>query len=485
MRSIRRELTLGLFVGLALLLGTSGAMLFGMLRRALINEFDAALLEKARALASHVERKPNNRVEFEHSLPLLADFAPGPQAEYFVIWCPNGQRVERSESLTQEDFEKRLKHQAVESSPSPGTGHCWNLTLPNGERGRATALSLFPEPDSDEFKEQGQTPPSSPPVVYLAVTRSRRSLDHTLDAIRWTIGGVGAALPFAVALLIWVLVKRGLRPLNRLAAESKQIDSSNLQRRFDESRTPREIRPIVRRLNDLLKRLEAAFQRERRFTADAAHELRTPIAELRSLAEVALMCPDDAALSVHALQEALAIAEQMDRLVSALLALARSEGGALAPAFEPVSLAEAARQAWQPIEARAAQRRLAVEWRTENAGQATTDRAMLGAVLKNLLLNAVEHSPEGGRIAVSALSRDGAAGLSIANTNSSLTEDDLPHLFEPFWRKEASRTDPTHSGLGLTVAAAFCRLMQADLSARLKDGQFIIELAFAEKSALK
>jgi two-component system sensor histidine kinase QseC len=115
-----------------------------------------------------------------------------------------------------------------------------------------------------------------------------------------------------------------LRPLSSLAKRAETIHASSLQLRFPTDNIPVELLPIAQRLNDLLARLEASFAREQRFSADVAHELRTPIAELRTLAEVALKWPDD--VNQAALKEALNIALQMESVATGLMALARCDG---------------------------------------------------------------------------------------------------------------------------------------------------------------
>ena len=122
-------------------------------------------------------------------------------------------------------------------------------------------------------------------------------------------------------------VMSGLSPLRRLADYTATIDSKSLGSRYNTAHLPDELQPVVRRLNELLERLEHAFAREKHLTADMAHELKTPIAEFRSLSEVALKWPDDAGFVNSALADACEISKQMDRIVSVLLALGRCESG--------------------------------------------------------------------------------------------------------------------------------------------------------------
>jgi len=473
LRSIRRQLTTGLLVSLFLLIALCGGALYGVLRTSLVGEYDGALLAKARALATLAERESNGKMEFDFADEFMPEFGHTAAPEYFEIWLEDGQVLERSRSLGSQDLPRRAD---IFAKPL-----FWNMPLPDGRRGRAVGILFVPQKDiegNENRQEEGPLADGGPQVT-LVVARSREQLAQTLHLLSIGIGGVGLLLPVGIALIVAALIGRGLRPLDRMGAEATSIDSSSLQYRFADSEMPRELRPICMRLNDLLERLENAFARERRFTGDAAHELRTPIAELRSLAEVAMRHPEDTELCRRTLTEAVAIARQMERLVTTLLALARGETGAQQVACEPIDLGDVLQQAWAPFEQRASERQLSLTWEVPTALPSETDRALLHCVLGNLFSNAVAHSPVGGQITVRAQSHDGTVRLLIVNTSSSLTREDVPHLFEPFWQKDPSRTDSTQSGLGLSLVAVFCRLMNVGVSARLTDGnQLAFELIF-------
>lgn len=251
---------------------------------------------------------------------------------------------------------------------------------------------------------------------------------------------VGAILAAASALVVRAVVRRGLRPLSTLVDRAQRIDASSLQLRFPFDDMPAELLPIVLRLNDLLARMESSFARERRFSADVAHELRTPIAELRTLAEVALKWPDD---NRHALQDALAIALQMESIATGLLTLARCEGSLLPMHPENVSLGALFREVYQPLEAKARAKELTVSLDVPSDAYWLTDRVMLRSIFHNLLFNAVDHSQPASAIKA-RMERNGAGErLWISNTNTGLSPQDLPHLFDRFWQKESARSSPT------------------------------------------
>jgi two-component system sensor histidine kinase QseC len=306
--------------------------------------------------------------------------------------------------------------------------------------------------------EEDQPPNPNPPTVTLVVARDRAGLDRTLAGIGAGLLLVGAVVLAAAGLMVTTAVRRGLAPLDAVGQQAAAIDASTLQMRFATDAMSAELRPIAERLNDLLARLDEAFQRERRVTADIAHELRTPIAELRTLAEVGVKWPEEASF-----QDALQIARRMETLVSGLLALARHDAGHQPVAHEPVALRTLVDEAWSPFAERARSRQLDVA--IDVTGQWQTDPTLLRMIVGNLLSNAVEYASERGQIRVAG----SESRLDISNTTEQLTREDLPHLFERFWRKDAARTHDGHSGLGLTLARAATVALGLELSAEMPD----------------
>lgn len=451
-RSLRRQLTLSLTVTLVVLVLAGGGVFHVAVRARLQRDFDAAMLAKARALAVLVEQEGEGRVEFELTGGLMPEFEGGEAPEHFQIWLPDGSTLARSRSLG----DASLRPPPLgEAGPE-----FWDLTLPDGRRGRAVALRFEPKREDADS--------AAPLLLTLVCARERASLDRTLATLLGAVIATGAALPLIAALAVWRLVRRGLRPLDRLAAEASRLRPEALDHRFDLAGLPAELQPIGAQLNAALERLEAAFARERRFTSDVAHELRTPLAELRAAVEVARRWPDDAALATRGLETAHGVALQMERLVTNLLALRRSQSGPAAPAApEPVDLAALLATCWQPFAERARAKRLTATLDGLARVEIPTDRALLAAVLTNLADNAVEHTPEGGSVTWRVAATAEGAEIAVANTNDALTAADLPHLGEPFWRKDAARTGDAHSGLGLTLAHAYAARLGAALTHRL------------------
>jgi two-component system sensor histidine kinase QseC len=209
--------------------------------------------------------------------------------------------------------------------------------------------------------------------------------------------------------------------------------------------------PVYREINELLGRVEQTIERERSFAGAAAHELRTPLAELRATAEVAIRWPESGAAS-SALHEILAIGREMERLVEFLLLLSRGSAGGATPDGAEAPIDEVLRGALEQARGVIEQKRLNVTLDVATDQKAPVTRDALEVIVRNLVENAVHYTPEGGAILVRAERGDnGFAGLLVENGPVHLSEGDLTRLFEPFWRMDGARADRTHAGLGLAV----------------------------------
>jgi two-component system sensor histidine kinase QseC len=285
------------------------------------------------------------------------------------------------------------------------------------------------------------------------------------------------AMLTCAALLAVAVIRRTLQPLAQLADGVSSIDATALGSRFPTDGLPTELRPISERLNELLARLESAFERERAFSANAAHELRTPVAELRTLAEVALKWPESNAETLQAFGDARAIAEQMEGIVTGLATIARCESGAEPVHRESVALAPLLQKAWRPFATQAASKGQTLRLDVPESAVVDSDPALLEIIFANLFSNAVEHAPAGGEISVSTATIDGTMILQVANAATDLTAADVAHVFDRFWRKSAARTSQNRTGLGLSICHALAGLLRASLRAELEDGTFVISLA--------
>jgi signal transduction histidine kinase len=254
---------------------------------------------------------------------------------------------------------------------------------------------------------------------------------------------------------------------------------TDLGARLDLAAAPRELAPVVARLNELLNRLAAAFEREKCFTSDAAHELRTPLAGLAAALEV---CANERREPPHyerVVGECLRVVRQMHAMIDNLLTLARADAGRVVVARAPVRLGQLVREAWSFHAPRAAERRLSVEFDVDDDAVIDTDGEKLALVLTNLLANAVQYADDAGTVRVTARATGDGVCVRVANTGSRVRAEDAGRVFDRFWRGDAARGNAggRNCGLGLAV----CRKLAAALGATIdattaRGGWFAVEL---------
>ena len=456
MGSIRGRLLLGTAAAAATVLSVAGGALYALVRASMRTDFDASLESKARAMAMLVEQD-EGRIEFELGPDLLPEFERRERPEYFQLRHADGRVLRRSRSLGNVDLP--LVNPVLPASAFR------DVPLPDGRPGRLVATSFQPRAGNEDGQDHRARSEATGGLT-LVLARDTIDVDAMLARLRWLLLGVGVgAVALAGAVLLWV-VQRGLRPLRSLAERIAEIDESDLSSPIELTAAPAELRPVVARLNEMLRRIGESFARERTLTADVAHELRTPLAGLRASLEVAASRPRSSNEYRAALSDGLAIAAQMQSLIENLLTLARLEANQVEVTFEPLDLVALLHQCWAPFAARAVCRRLEVRWDVPPAVALDADHAKLQLVLTNLFDNAVTHVDETGRIEVRVDVRDGVVSLEIANTGSRLSAEQVTHVFERFWRGDPARRDAgIRCGLGLALVRRLVEAIGGTVSA--------------------
>lgn len=291
------------------------------------------------------------------------------------------------------------------------------------------------------------------------------------------IGPAMVALAFMSLVAIglgWLVAGRILRPLRLITATTRHISSENLHERLSVPAPDDELKDLGDTIDALLQRLETAFEAQKRFVANASHELRTPLTVQRAMIEVAIADPDANAETLRTTcQELLAVGQQQERVIEALLTLAHSQQGLSHRA--QVDLAAVAHQvaAGHPEV-------------TTLLGPAWTsgDPRLVERLLTNLVDNARRYNVPDGQCVVTTSTQDEAAVVSVTNAGPEIPESKIPRLLQPFQRMTADRTGE-HSGLGLSIVAAIAKAHDAVLHVRPNPGGGLhIEVRFpASRSA--
>ncbi len=284
------------------------------------------------------------------------------------------------------------------------------------------------------------------------------------DALAGSVAGhlmhpLAIALP-VLAALVWLSVGWGLAPLRAFAREVAGRDPDALHPVASDG-TPEELRPVARALNGLFARIGALLEKERRFTADAAHELRTPLAAIKAHAQVALAEPGEAGQRA-AISGVVEGVDRATRLVNQLLLLARLDPQVALP-IAPVRLDEVARDCVGGLAAWAAGE--GVDLGLVDDGTGTTvmgDAALLGVLARNLVDNAVRYTPSGGRVDVAVEVAEGRVLLRVADDGPGIPAAERGRVLDRFYRVPGS--GPAGSGLGFSIAARIATLHGATLA---------------------
>jgi signal transduction histidine kinase len=313
--------------------------------------------------------------------------------------------------------------------------------------------------------------PSKQAVVAAASAQSIAARRQLLVDSAIALGGMALLSVW----LGWLVAGRALRPLRTITNAAREISASNLHRRLALTGPDDELKQLGKTFDDLLARLERAFDAQRQFVANASHELRTPLTLERTLIEVALADPDaDAAALRRTCEQVLAAGEQQERLIEALLTLSRSQRGL--DRHEPVDLAALAAASVRSVDHDG----LTFDT-TLLPARTTGDPPLVERLVANLVTNAVRHNVPEGRVEVGTESRGRRAILSVANTGPIVHASQLNRMFEPFRRLNGDRTSHADGfGLGLSIVHAIADAHDAAITARPRPGGgLFVEVGFA------
>lgn len=433
--TLRGRLLIGAAAGVAIALAVAGVVVYAWMRSSLYAQFDEALAARAEALAAQVE------LDGDKISPEI-DPAGSPD-EAFELWG-RGLVLLRSKGLRGD----------LQATPAPVV----EVTLGDGRRARQITHRFLPRLEPDEA-------PRPRPEVVLALARATGEVDASVARVATVLAGAGVlGIVLALAILA-VAIRIGLAPLRALAVG---IAMADLTTRLDVAGAPAELRTVVARLNELLARLARAFERERALTAELAHELRTPLAGIRATIEVALDRDRPAERYRAALADVLAIAADTERVVEAMLALARLDAGAARARSAPIDVDELVRGLTGPAAVRGQARDVAVVARLVPV-TISSDAEMLRVVVGNLLDNAVTYVEDGGVVEV-VLETD---RLVVRNTGCTLAPAQAERVFERFWRGDQARPAGVHAGLGLAVCKQLLELLGGEIAVAIERGQFV------------
>ncbi len=297
--------------------------------------------------------------------------------------------------------------------------------------------------------------PGHPSIRAIQVAGSLDDVNNVLSSASILFVVMGIALMLAVTFAGTVLTRRAFLAIDDVVRRAHQIGEANINQRLPHPGTNDEIGRLIETLNEMLARLQKSFELQRRFTADASHELRSPLSRLRMELEVALRRPRDEAEYVETLHSCLEEVERLTLLVEELLTLARIDAGQERSLLEMVCLNTLAEETIARFGPTAEARQVLIELVSSQPVTVRIARASVSMVLTNLLDNALKFSSSGQRVTVAVNTSDADAVLSVSDQGPGVSIDDLPHLFERFYRGSAAPAEEVAGvGLGLAVSQA-------------------------------
>lgn len=302
--------------------------------------------------------------------------------------------------------------------------------------------------------------------LQLAMDRSHERI--LVKEFRRTLGlAVGLAALLAAILGRWV-AKRGLRPLHLIATEAAQIDPSSLDRRLQGELFPEELGELVEKINGTLARLEEAFNRLGCMASELAHELRTPLQNLRGEVEAIILAPKGAEASREALGSVLEECDRLARLIEQMLFLARSENPSVVIERKPVQVLALLQSVAEFFEAEAEEVQVDLRVEVDSGLELNGDGSLLRRALHNLVANALRHTPRGGRVVLGARPEAPGIRLFIRDTGAGMPPEVLAQLGERWVRGPGARGPGL--GLGLAIVNGIAQLHGGKLRVENRSG---------------
>jgi two-component system, OmpR family, heavy metal sensor histidine kinase CusS len=444
--SIRWRLTLWYGAVLAAVLAVFGASVYLMMRHALLARTGAGMSMESTEVAEEVARSRDGSTL---GTWLERRFARHPGYDIQVSTA-GGEPLFRSERIKESGLPR--------PSDPPATGRPTFESFA-GWSGHAHLLSrIVPGPDGS---------------LLLQIAAPLAADDDELGELPTVMLLAG---PLALALALgggYLLARRALAPVDRMAAEADQITATRLDRRLEVPNPGDELGRLGATLNGMITRLERSFEETRRFTADAAHELRTPLAVMRNVAEVALRLPREPEHYRRVLGDVLEEVERLTRLAEQLLFLCREDAGLVPMVMKGVRLDEVVRDAAEHMSVVAGAKGLTLEGGDLASCPIRADADQIRRLLFNLLDTAIKFTPAGGTVRVSLERSDGRARLAIADTGVGIPAEHIPHVFERFYRVDPSRgQDIEGTGLGLAICRSIAEAHGGEIRIESEVGQW-------------
>lgn len=463
---------------LILVVTAFGAVAWLFLRDQLYREIDKELLRVSDSLAADV--RPNrsggeSRMTFRP--PNAGDgdfFGRKLPSLYYVVWI-NGDPV--GAYPLEREFTRELpatkSHQYINSRENQRE----LIRISNNHPTRP-----FGKLKPPKVGKSGELKNSTPRVVLL-VGCSTENAESELRRLAWLLAGSGAFFLLIAVSTGWLLSKHAIRPIETISNTAAEISEGDLSKRIDLSDTESELGELATLLNHSFDRLQDARTRQAQFTADASHELRTPAFVILAEAQSALRRERSSKEYREQFQVCERAAQQMKELIESLLLLARQDSGEANRNFESCRLDQITESALEILTPLAIAKEITFISEL-NPVCMSGDQGQLRQVVTNLVSNAIEYTKPGGEIDVTVATEKGKAVLTITDNGIGISPEDLPYVFDRFFRADSSRSNEKHhTGLGLAICKALVTSHDGGISVTsipAEGSRFVVQIPVTE-----
>ncbi|MES2148567.1 MAG: sensor histidine kinase [Pseudomonadota bacterium] len=458
--SLRNQLLRWLLLPLALLVALNAVSVYDNALDAADVAYDRSLLASTRALAERVSVK-DGKVVADVPYVALDSFETDTLGRiYYKVTGIHGETVSGFDDLP------AVPANVPRSEAYPALVRFYHANY-NGEQVRIAAL-LQPVYDDS--------------MRGIALIQVGETLDARRGLSRKILFDTllrQAVMVLAVASLVWFAVRLVLRPLMRLKLEVEQRAVGDLSD-VDPALVHKEVRPLVAAMNGAMSRMQNLIASQRRFIADASHQLRTPLTVLKTQAELALRENDPQAMR-DIVKSIASTTDATVHLANRLLTLARIEHGSLASSMASVSLTAIVRQVGLELALPAVQKRIDMSLEADTEAMVLGQELMLHELVANLVDNAIRYTPAGGRVVLRVVEADGQLRLEVEDSGDGIAEAEREKVFTPFYRAAASlEINPGGTGLGLAIVRDIVALHGARIVlSDARDGGLKVAIAFS------
>lgn len=435
--SFRLQLASRLTGVMALALAVVAVIGFLVLRESLDRQIDANLRNVASVQAASVTDGSSGEMHL-HEWELTPDEAASIRElnRWTQVWDRSGRSLLRTQYLTRDlPLDTASLHRAADGEIDRVVQSFQGMEI----RSLYYPLGRFGE------EHEGH-------VLQVAAPLTARN--DTLETAAAALAGIWLLVVGGTFVGSRWLADRTMAPVRRIIDQAERIEAATLGERIRARADTREYRRLVAVLNSMLDRLDSAFEAQRRFTADASHELRSPLTALRTELELALRSDREVEEYRRVVASALEETERLGELLDDLLTLARSDARAIEPRPREISLGDPVRRAVERVAQEAEEKQIHVTLEADEPVPGTWDPELLERLAWNLVENAVKYTTPGGHVRVRVDTDNGRGVLEVSDTGPGIRNGDLQRIFDRFYRADRSRSDVGGTGLGLSIVRA-------------------------------